>query len=135
MTALSGLQALILSERLHAVGSAFDRCRSLRYQQLLQQQRRRRALPEALVRAVEPSNMPSTTVCASSSSCSGSAGGERCQKRLCASPMKRLLYTAPQRDCISCLHCKLFQELRCLAAHQHSQVRFLKSLCVLLHVL
>ena len=53
------LQALILSERLHAVGSAFDRCRSLRYQQLLQQQRRRRALPEALVRAVvEPSNTP-----------------------------------------------------------------------------
>ena len=44
------VQALILSERLHAVGSAFDRCRSLRYQQLLQQQRRRRALPEALVR-------------------------------------------------------------------------------------
>ena len=33
------LQALILSERLQAVGSSFDRCRSVRYQQLLQQQR------------------------------------------------------------------------------------------------
>ncbi|KAK9837495.1 hypothetical protein WJX81_006873 [Elliptochloris bilobata] len=46
--------ALILSERLHAVGSAFDRCRSLRYQQLLQQQRRRRALPEALAPPRQP---------------------------------------------------------------------------------
>ena len=33
------LQALILSERLQAVGTIFDRCRSVRYQQLLQQQR------------------------------------------------------------------------------------------------
>lgn len=33
------LQALILSERLQAVGTSFDRCRSVRYQQLLQQQR------------------------------------------------------------------------------------------------
>ncbi len=33
------MQALILSERLQAVGTTFDRCRSVRYQQLLQQQR------------------------------------------------------------------------------------------------
>lgn len=33
------VQALILSERLQAVGTIFDRCRSVRYQQLLQQQR------------------------------------------------------------------------------------------------
>ena len=32
-------QALILSEKLQAVGTAFDRCRSVRYHQLLQQQR------------------------------------------------------------------------------------------------
>ena len=32
-------QALILSEKLQGVGTAFDRCRSVRYRQLLQQQR------------------------------------------------------------------------------------------------
>jgi hypothetical protein len=37
---LVGAQALILSERLHAVGSSFDCCRSVRYQQLKQQQLR-----------------------------------------------------------------------------------------------
>lgn len=36
------LQALILSERLQAVGVAFDRCRALRYQQLLQAHERLR---------------------------------------------------------------------------------------------
>ncbi len=34
------LQALILSERLHAIGSSFDQCRSVRYRQLKLQQMR-----------------------------------------------------------------------------------------------
>ncbi|KAK9814329.1 hypothetical protein WJX72_004076 [[Myrmecia] bisecta] len=44
--------ALMLSERLQAVGSAFDRCRALRYQQLLQlqqrQQKRRKVLQNSI---------------------------------------------------------------------------------------
>ena len=55
-------QALILSERLQAVGAAFDRCRAVRYTQLQRQQRhlaaRQQALATSLLVLLLPSQVP-----------------------------------------------------------------------------
>ena len=56
-----GAQALILSERLQAVGAAFDRCRAVRYAELQKQQRHlaaRQALAASLL-VLPPSQEPS----------------------------------------------------------------------------